>query len=85
MTAISDLLNEINRSADNKKYPLAILCDLSKAFDCVDHDELIDKLHRYGIRGVANDWFQSYLSNRTQTIEITFRHTQRGTHSKNFL
>ena len=31
---------------------------------------LLKKLSRYGIRGIANKWFESYLSNRQQYVEI---------------
>ena len=44
--------------------------DLSKAFDTLDHKILINKLKYYGINGTPLCWFMSYLSNRTQYVEI---------------
>ena len=46
------------------------LIDLTKAFDTVDHDILLHKLERYGIRGHANMFLRSYLSNRHQYTAI---------------
>ena len=40
------------------------------AFDTLDHQILIDKLYRYGIRGIPLDWFISYLEKRQQYIKI---------------
>ena len=43
---------------------------MQKAFDTVDHQILLAKLNHYGIRGVSNDWFKSYLSNHNQYVSI---------------
>ena len=43
---------------------------MSKAFDTVDHSILLKKLQLYGITDKNLTWFQSYLSNRKQYIEI---------------
>ena len=44
--------------------------DLRKAFDTVDHNIFLYKLHHYGIRGVINKWSCSYLTGRFQTTQI---------------
>ena len=45
-----------------------VFVDLQKAFDTVDHKILLAKLNHNGIRGVSNDWFKSFLSNRNQYV-----------------
>ena len=50
---------------------LVFFFDLSKVFDTLNHEIHIKKLERYGIQGVASDWFNSYLKNRTLVTKIT--------------
>jgi len=53
--AIYQLTNNILKALDNKYLVGGIFCDLTKAFDCVDHDILLGKLEFYGIKGNANN------------------------------
>ena len=48
----------------------AIFIDLKKAFDTVNHQILLDKLKYFGIAGIANTWFRSYLQDRMQYVEV---------------
>src|SRR3978361_816711 len=55
----------------DKKFKCGIISlDLCKAFDTVNHKILLDKMQDMGIRGVAHKWFQNYLSNRFQFVNI---------------
>ena len=64
--AILDIVNTIHSNMDNRKTSCGIFVDLKKAFDTVNHEILLTKLEHYGIRGVINSWFRSYLSDRRQ-------------------
>ena len=64
--AILNLITKCYDNIQNKLFSNLILLDAKKAFDSVSHDILVAKLHHYGIRGMANDLFASYLANRQQ-------------------
>ena len=64
---ILDIVNRIQSNMKAGLYSCNVFIDLKKAFDKVDQTVLLCKLSKYGIRGIINDWFVSYLTNRTQT------------------
>ena len=53
-----------------------IFCDLSKAFDCVNHETLVFKLNCYGILGLNIKWFESCLTNREQRVDVISQNHQ---------
>ena len=69
-TAITDLLNYVYSELDKGNVVVSIFLDFRKAFDCINHDILLTKLEKFGVRGSPLDWFKSYLSNRAQCVSI---------------
>ena len=67
--ALIKLIDSIYYSFNQNKYTLGVFIDLSKGFDTVDHNILIDKLNSYGIKNNSLKWFSSYLSNRKQFVQ----------------
>ena len=66
--ALIILIENLLTALDNGKCAVGIFLDFQKAFDTVDHCILLDKLYCYGIRGIAHEWFASYLSSRQQSV-----------------
>jgi hypothetical protein len=69
-TAIENIIENIN----DKTKLNCVLLDLSKAFDCIQHNILMDKLYDYGVHGITHERIKSYLTNRTQLVKVT--HTE---------
>ena len=57
----------INKAWDRKHIPLAVFCDLKKAFDTVNFNILLSKIEHYNIDAT---WFRSYLHNRKQFTTV---------------
>ena len=68
--ALINITENIRKALDDGNIGCGVFVDLQKAFDTVDHQILFAKLNHYGIRGISNDWFKSYLSNRHQYVSI---------------
>ena len=66
--AALELVDRVAKDMDKNKVPLSIFIDLSKAFDTLDHEILLQKLKHYGVEGIALGWFKSYLTNRKQKV-----------------
>ena len=67
-----NLTENIRRTLDEGYIGCGIFVDLQKALDTVDHEIMLSKLDYYGIRGISNNWFKSYLSNRKQFVSIGY-------------
>ena len=62
--AVNHLVGKVVKNLENKNDTVALFLDLSKAFDTLEHEIVLSKMSRYGIRGTTLQWFSDYLSNR---------------------
>ena len=64
------MIEIITKALDDGNFACNIFVDLQKAYDTVDHNFLLSRLSHYGIRGMRNKWFESYLSEQKQFVSI---------------
>ena len=81
--ATTTIYDELLRNFDNKLITCSLFLDLSKALDCCDHEILLDKLYRYGIRGVSHKLFSNFLRNRMQYTTQRYGHL--NLHTKGYI
>jgi hypothetical protein len=67
---LTHLTNYIYSAINDKQYCIGLFLDLRKAFDICSHKILLKKLRKYGINGTTYDWFESYLKDRKQRVDI---------------
>jgi hypothetical protein len=68
--ALLKIIEDWKKALDETKFVATILMDLSKAFDCLPHKLLINKLDAYGVSESALKLIKYYLSNRKQCVKI---------------
>ena len=68
--ALIAVIDRITYALDHKHHALSLFLDFRKAFDTVNINILLLKLSHYGVRGVANNWFRSFLTNRSQRVKF---------------
>ena len=70
-TALPRVENDILLNMNKQHVTLLVLLDLSAAFDTVDHNVLLSRLHsKFGISGTALEWFRSYLNGTSQRVMV---------------
>jgi hypothetical protein len=71
-SAIFKLIESIFNAWYNKEYVTGLFCDLTEAFDSVNHRLLILKVEFYEVKGCVVNWLKSYLHNRKQRVVLQF-------------
>ena len=70
-TASQTFIESVQEAMDQHLHVVGKILDLTKAYDILNHNTLLDKLDSYSIRGNMNLWFKIYLSKGLQFVEIT--------------
>jgi hypothetical protein len=69
-TGCQAFIENVQEALDGRLFVLGLFFDLTKAYDVINHDKLLEKLDYYGIRGTTKEWFKSSLSLQSQYVEI---------------
>ena len=67
-TALLCVIDDLLQAIDDKKISALVLLDMSKAFDSIRHDILLQKLQALSVSFSCRDWFHSYLVGRSQRV-----------------
>ena len=62
------MVDKVSKSLDKEKIVVGVYLDIRKAFDSISHQILLDKLHKFGIRGNVHCFLKSYLMFRSQFV-----------------
>ena len=69
-SALIQLHDMFTEAAEKKKLTAALLLDQSAAYDLLDHTILLEKLALYNFSEDSIQWFKSYLSGRSQSVQV---------------
>jgi hypothetical protein len=72
-TQLIEFIDDVIQNLDDGKQTDVIIMDFPKAFDKVSHYLLMHKQEHYGIRGMINNWMESFLSGRTQAVIVALQ------------
>lgn len=68
-TALNLLISECKEAMDKGYVIVLVFLDLKRAYETVDRKITIEKLKCYGINGTELNWFDTYMTNRTQIVK----------------
>jgi len=69
--AVLEFIDNVFNTLDRRLSMITVFLDFSKAFDTVKHEILVDKMDYVGVRGLALEWFRSYLCDRRQCVDVS--------------